>query len=175
MALSLHASAAVGRSLHAIAQRIGVTVDEQATDQLHHTGPQFEYRRAGELLATLPCPVAADALARLMQQYQAPALPPLDHGWMFDATARQLTRASAHLALTEKEALLLAALLRHAPGRASRDSLLREVWSMQNDIETHTLETHIYRLRHKLAEVDPRPCDIITVDGAYQLQLGSLA
>ena len=42
---------------------------------------------------------------------------------------------------------------------------------MQADIETHTLETHIYRLRHKLAELTPKPCDIVTVDSAYQLTM----
>jgi DNA-binding response OmpR family regulator len=42
---------------------------------------------------------------------------------------------------------------------------------MQPDVETHTLETHIYRLRSKLDALTPKPCDIITLDGAYQLTM----
>jgi DNA-binding response OmpR family regulator len=43
------------------------------------------------------------------------------------------------------------------------------VWGITAPIDTHTLETHIYRLRSKLATLAQPFPDIITIDGAYRL------
>jgi DNA-binding response OmpR family regulator len=58
------------------------------------------------------------------------------------------------LELTDKEALLLQLLLRAAPRLVVREQLLADVWGHKADLETHTLETHVYRLRKKLATLD---------------------
>ncbi len=138
---------------------------------LQQEGSAIALRRGEVLLQSIPAPAHPLAIAQLLVQASAPAATSLHGGWMFDATARQLTREADAHALTEKETLLLGQLVAAYPAPCTRDALLRDVWSMQPDIETHTLETHIYRLRHKLAELSPKPCDIVTEDGAYVLTL----
>jgi len=56
--------------------------------------------------------------------------------------------------LTEKETAILRFLLRAKPKAVGRDVLLREVWGYNAGVDTHTLETHIYRLRQK---IEPNP------------------
>lgn len=69
--------------------------------------------------------------------------------------------------LTARENALLTALAA-APEGVSRESLLQHVWRYDPHAETHTIETHIYRLRQKLeAKSDPRR--IVTVAGGYRL------
>ena len=72
--------------------------------------------------------------------------------------------------LTEKEVAILKYLYR-AGGRAvSREVLLNEVWGYNAGVATHTLETHIYRLRQKI-EADPANAAIlITEAGGYSLR-----
>jgi DNA-binding response OmpR family regulator len=70
--------------------------------------------------------------------------------------------------LTARENALLTALAAAAPEGVSRESLLQHVWRYDPHAETHTIETHIYRLRQKLeAKSDPRR--IVTVAGGYRL------
>jgi DNA-binding response OmpR family regulator len=73
--------------------------------------------------------------------------------------------------LTEKEAAILKFLYR-AGGRAvGRQVLLNEVWGYNNSVTTHTLETHIYRLRQKI-EPDPTSVRLlITEGGGYRLEM----
>lgn len=71
--------------------------------------------------------------------------------------------------LTEKETSLLIYLWQARGKTVSRDFLLREIWGYQAKLETHTLETHIYRLRQK---IEPNPTDpqlILTDDNGYHL------
>ncbi|MBB4265442.1 winged helix-turn-helix domain-containing protein [Roseospira visakhapatnamensis] len=86
--------------------------------------------------------------------------------------ARTLTdrHTGAVLALTEKEAAILACLW-GADGPVSRDDLLARVWGYGDSIDTHTLETHIHRLRRKI-EPDPRQPALLITDtdgGGYRL------
>jgi DNA-binding response OmpR family regulator len=75
----------------------------------------------------------------------------------------------ARIALTEKEAAILARLAREQGAAASRDALLRDVWGYGPAVSTRTLETHIHRLRRKL-EADPaRPRLLLTAPGGYRL------
>ena len=95
---------------------------------------------------------------------------PLAAGWQLITTTRQLQHADmAAVALTEKESLLLSVLAHAYPNSVPREQLLKEVWSYGEDAETHTLETHVYRLRAKLGALHPKPCDIAAISGAYQL------
>ena len=70
--------------------------------------------------------------------------------------------------LTEKETEILVYLATHShDSPVKRDDLLEAVWGYGNNIETHTLETHIYRLRQKI-ETDPAAPDfLITTDEGY--------
>lgn len=88
----------------------------------------------------------------------------------FDAGAK-LLRDERHrrmVRLTEKETAILQFLYR-AGGTIRRDTLLGEVWGYNAAVRTHTLETHIYRLRRKI-ERDPGRAEIlITESGGYRL------
>ncbi|MBP7000781.1 response regulator transcription factor [Amaricoccus sp.] len=71
--------------------------------------------------------------------------------------------------LTEKETNILKYLYRANDVVVPRDELLHEVWGYNNGVTTHTLETHIYRLRQKI-EPDPANARIlVTEPGGYRL------
>lgn len=73
------------------------------------------------------------------------------------------------LRLTEKETSILRFLHRAGNQVVSRDILLREVWGYNANVTTHTLETHIYRLRQKI-ERDPSNAQLlVTEGGGYKL------
>lgn len=71
--------------------------------------------------------------------------------------------------LTEKETSILKYLYRAGEQVVTRDVLLHEVWGYNAGVTTHTLETHIYRLRQKI-EKDPTQAELlITETGGYKL------
>ena len=71
--------------------------------------------------------------------------------------------------LTEKETNILKFLYRANDNVVARDILLHEVWGYNAGVTTHTLETHIYRLRQKI-EPDPTNARIlVTEPGGYRL------
>lgn len=71
--------------------------------------------------------------------------------------------------LTEKETSILKYLYRAGEKVVTRDVLLHEVWGYNAGVTTHTLETHIYRLRQKI-EPDPSNARIlVTESGGYRL------
>lgn len=71
--------------------------------------------------------------------------------------------------LTEKETAILKYLYRTGDKVVSRETLLHEVWGYNAGVTTHTLETHIYRLRQKI-EKDPSNSEIlVTEPGGYKL------
>ena len=75
----------------------------------------------------------------------------------------------AKLRLTEKEAAILRFLHRAERQSVPRETLLRDVWGYNANVTTHTLETHIYRLRQKIEE---NPADarlLVTDGGGYKL------
>ena len=75
----------------------------------------------------------------------------------------------AKIRLTDKETSILKFLYRQGPKTMSREVLLKEVWGYNNRVTTHTLETHIYRLRQKI-ERDPSHARILVTDeGGYRL------
>jgi DNA-binding response OmpR family regulator len=71
--------------------------------------------------------------------------------------------------LTEKETAILKYLYRAGDRAIGRDTLLDEVWGYNAGVTTHTLETHVYRLRQKI-ERDPARAEIlVTEPGGYRL------
>ncbi len=97
-------------------------------------------------------------LAALVRQAQAMAREPalyLDDIALGGARLSPAEKALApergdEVALTEKETDILLALVRARGARVARETLLRKVWGYQDGIDTHTLETHVYRLRQKM-------------------------
>ena len=80
-----------------------------------------------------------------------------------------VTGDSKKIHLTEKETNILKFLYRSSGGTVPRDTLLREVWDYNAAVTTHTLETHIYRLRQKI-EPDPSNAQLlVTENGGYRL------
>lgn len=71
--------------------------------------------------------------------------------------------------LTEKETAILKYLYRAGDKPVGRDTLLDEVWGYNAAVTTHTLETHVYRLRQKI-ERDPSHAELlVTEPGGYRL------
>ena len=71
-------------------------------------------------------------------------------------------------ALTEKEATILKFLYWAFPNDVTKDELLAEVWGFQNCVSTHTLETHIYRLRQKISRLTKKQL-VLTIEKGYRL------
>lgn len=80
-----------------------------------------------------------------------------------------ITEDERKIRLTEKETNILKYLYRSTEGVVPRDILLHEVWGYNAGVTTHTLETHIYRLRQK---IEPEPSNarlLVTESGGYRL------
>lgn len=90
--------------------------------------------------------------------------------YVFQPSAKLLTdEGGKKIRLTEKETNILKYLLRASDQVVSRDTLLHEVWGYNAGVTTHTLETHIYRLRQKI-EPDPSNVSLLlTESGGYRL------
>ncbi|MEO1041213.1 MAG: response regulator transcription factor [Pseudomonadota bacterium] len=82
-----------------------------------------------------------------------------------------ITGDDRKIKLTEKEASILKYLYRAGGQPVSRDVLLDEVWGYNSGVTTHTLETHVYRLRQKI-EPNPGQAELlVTESGGYRLAL----
>lgn len=90
--------------------------------------------------------------------------------WRFDAVARLLDDGLDKQRLTDKEAAILGALI-DATDVVTRDDLLNLVWGYGEGIDTHTLETHIYRLRQKIEDDPAQAVLLLTEAGGYRLKL----
>jgi DNA-binding winged helix-turn-helix (wHTH) protein len=71
--------------------------------------------------------------------------------------------------LTEKETSILRYLYRAGQRPVSRETLLQEVWGYNSGVTTHTLETHIYRLRQKIEKDAAAPAILVTESRGYKL------
>ena len=91
--------------------------------------------------------------------------------YIFRPSAKLLIDETGHrkVRLTEKETAILKYLYRAGERTIGRDILLNEVWGYNSGVTTHTLETHVYRLRQKI-ERDPGKAEIlVTEPGGYRL------
>jgi DNA-binding response OmpR family regulator len=82
-----------------------------------------------------------------------------------------LNQEGSKLRLTETETSILRYLYRAGERPASRERLLQEVWGYNSGVTTHTLETHIYRLRQKIEKDAAAPAILVTAAGGYKLVL----
>jgi DNA-binding response OmpR family regulator len=73
------------------------------------------------------------------------------------------------LRLTEKEAAILRYLHRAEQQPVARETLLKHVWGYNANVTTHTLETHIYRLRQKIENNPAEAQLLVTEGGGYKL------
>lgn len=122
--------------------------------------------RLGTLLVRLK------ALLRQAETVQATTASAVRIGpYRFLPAVKRLEPADgAAIRLTEKETQILDHLCR-CGGMAARQDLLDAVWGYGTGIDTHTLETHIYRLRRKIGAGPGRDPLLLRVDGGYRLTL----
>jgi DNA-binding response OmpR family regulator len=134
------------------------------------SGPDPELRTAGATDA-IAKPFRLSALLATIRRHartDAAADGLVIGPFRLDPIARHLEdQAGRRIRLTEKETAILAYLHRAGPRVVARDELLGEVWGYSGAVSTHTVETHIYRLRRKLDDVGP-PL-LVTEGGGYRL------
>jgi len=99
--------------------------------------------------------------------------------YQFKPAAKTLTppedssgRAVRNIRLTEKETNILKYLYRAGGKAVAREELLEEVWGYNSGVTTHTLETHVYRLRQKIEPEKGVASLLLTQPGGYSLALG---
>jgi DNA-binding response OmpR family regulator len=73
------------------------------------------------------------------------------------------------ITLSNKECAILSLLFRAGDSGVSREVLYREIWGYTSALDTHTLQTHIYRLRRKIEAEPSRPTLLLSKSGGYLL------
>jgi DNA-binding response OmpR family regulator len=91
-------------------------------------------------------------------------------GHVFCETTQTLMGSDGVRRLTEKETAILARLAHERGGVVARDVLLREIWGYNPAVTTHTLETHIHRLRRKIENCSRQPTLLLTAPRGYRLK-----
>ena len=89
--------------------------------------------------------------------------------YIIDLNSREMLMNNTKLKLTEKEINTIIYLSKFNKP-ISIDELQAEVWSYQSDIETHTVETHIYRLRKKISNTFNDKDFIVSKKNGYQIK-----
>jgi DNA-binding response OmpR family regulator len=90
--------------------------------------------------------------------------------YQFRPSSKLLTNPKGgKIRLTEKETAILRYLYRAGQKPVSRETLLQEVWGYNSGVTTHTLETHVYRLRQKVEKDAANPSILVTDAGGYKL------
>lgn len=91
-----------------------------------------------------------------------------------DTRSREWLVNDEIISLTEKEVATMVYLWQ-ATHPVTREDLLRDVWEYAADTDTHTIETHIYRLRQKIEKDPANPHYLLTDKAGYQLAARSKA
>ena len=91
------------------------------------------------------------------------------NNYIIDLNSREMFKNNTKLKLTEKEINTITYLSRSSEP-VSIDVLQEEVWGYQTDIETHTVETHIYRLRKKILNTFNDNVFIKSVKNGYHIE-----
>jgi len=91
------------------------------------------------------------------------------NNYIIDLNSREMIAKNIKLKLTEKEINTITYLLKSNKA-VSIDELQQKVWSYQSNIETHTVETHIYRLRKKIFDTFGDNQFIISKKNGYQIK-----
>ena len=84
---------------------------------------------------------------------------------------RLVTKTGSEIRLTEMETKILNFLYKSNGKLIKRDTLLTEVWGYKSEVMTHTLETHIYRLRKKISFDCLSQTLLVSESGGYRLNL----
>jgi DNA-binding response OmpR family regulator len=108
----------------------------------------------------------------LLRQYESSENAVLTIGpYTFRPSSKLLHQPDGNkVRLTEKETSILRYLYRASERPVSRETLLQEVWAYNSGATTHTIETHIYRLRQKIEKDAAVPALLVTEAGGYTLR-----
>ena len=90
--------------------------------------------------------------------------------YTFYPVTKEIITPLETIKLTEKEVIILKYLYNRAPETISKEELLKNVWGYSAEMTTHTIETHIYRLRQKV-EQNGGSQIIITENSGYRLNI----
>jgi len=93
--------------------------------------------------------------------------------YILDLNSRELTWKNIKIRLTEKETNTIIYLSK-SQRSVTVGELQKKVWSYKSDIETHTVETHIYRLRKKILKKFNDDQFIISGNNGYQINLNKI-
>lgn len=138
-----------------------LTEDEKEAEAILYASPYKEGELPSLNFDTFPRPLKLlDLLGRLKNLPYSQAIPFSD--FVLSLREKVLTnlKTQQEQRLTEKECQLLRLFCLNKGQDISKEKLMREVWGYHPDAETHTLETHIYRLRQKIEE-DPNAPKIL--------------
>ena len=89
--------------------------------------------------------------------------------YIINLNSREISLKNIKLKLTEKEVNTII-YLSNTKTPVSIDELQRKVWGYQSDIETHTVETHIYRLRKKMFKIFKDESFLVSKRDGYQIK-----
>jgi len=89
--------------------------------------------------------------------------------YSFNFNSRKLSKSEKYLNLTEKETMIID-FLNKFNGSVSIQNLQKSVWGYKSQLETHTVETHVYRLRKKIFGVFKDSDFIVSDDKGYLLK-----
>ena len=152
------------------AKQENVVVPDTWSFETNHDG-SLKITDADNTLITCDIPFFLEELTDKMRDYMAQSHRDIAiiQDWVFRAYKRQINHyQQPTIELSDKESQLLEQLL-SCPGFKSRERLLAKIWGYHPESDTNTVETHIYRLRQKLAPLGLSDDQgIITVDGGYE-------
>jgi DNA-binding response OmpR family regulator len=125
-----------------------------------------------ENIDTLARPLRLGKLLARLQFYKQRLQQPADKTYalgpfMFQPRRREIVKNKDVVKLTDKETALLEYLI-CAGGPVARDKLLEDIWGYGETVDTHTLSTHVYRLRQKLVTKDDEDC-FVSTQGSYAI------
>lgn len=115
-----------------------------------------------------------DILSRIAHHVSRAAMKSFTIGpWIFFPSESKISPENGGDAvrLTEKECGILLLLHEKNGAVASRQELLDRIWRFAEGVETHTLETHVYRLRQKIEDDPAKPQRLLTEGDGYRLAL----
>lgn len=135
--------------------------------------PEERFFRLPAEKGPIRLPTLIRQLEILLRQNAVPALLPFGTAAL-DTRNREWNYDGHIVSLTEKEVAILVYLWQ-ASAPITREDLLRDVWEYATDADTHTVETHIYRLRQKIERDPANPEHVLTLKTGYQLAARSSA
>ncbi len=118
--------------------------------------------RLGDILDKIEQKIAANMAENLLADIEI-------NSFVLSAKMKELKFINNKIQLTEKEIAILLYFYEKREVCITKEMLLKDVWNYNSNVDTRTIETHIYRLRQKIADISGGKELIITLDDGYKL------